>query len=124
MSIVPVSSKGTPVATAGTLEKALQDFQSILTDDQRRDLKSIGPPQDVGTVMKFLAELDSKSSEKKGPCIAMRLCDVLQSVQRFSTVVDTFVSSNPDIAALVWGSIKLTMQVGTDVLRRCLTTMS
>jgi hypothetical protein len=39
------------------------------------------------------------------------LHSVLQSVREFSAVIDTFVSSHPEIAALVWGGLKLTIQV-------------
>jgi hypothetical protein len=36
---------------------------------------------------------------------------MLQSIRDYSAIIDTFVSSNPVIAALVWGSVKLTMLV-------------
>lgn len=116
--VLAVSWAGTPAGSRGSLEDALKDFQSMLTDDQRRDLTSIGAPRDADTVMKFLAELDRKSHERKGRGIAGRLYGVLQSVQAFSAVVDTFVASHPSVAALVWGSIKLTMLVGDDVVCR------
>ncbi|KAI3573042.1 ankyrin repeat protein [Fusarium oxysporum f. sp. albedinis] len=99
-------------ASAGprkSLEDAIQDFQAILTDDQRQKLSSIGAIQDPDTAMIFTAQLDRDNQLKKGRGIACRLSSVLQSVQTFSTVVDTFVSSHPQIAALVWGSIKLAM---------------
>ena len=38
---------------------------------------------------------------------------VLQSIQQFSSVVDTFVQANSGIAALVWGSVKFTMLVSS-----------
>ncbi|KAH7190109.1 ankyrin repeat protein [Fusarium oxysporum] len=99
-------------ASAGprkSLEDAIQDFQAILTDDQRQKLSCIGAIQDPDTAMIFTAQLDRDNQLKKGRGIACRLSSVLQSVQTFSTVVDTFVSSHPQIAALVWGSIKLAM---------------
>ena len=62
--------------------------------------------------MIFTAQLDRDNQLRKGRGIASRLYSILQSMQTFSTVVDTFVSSHPEIAALVWGSVKLTMLVG------------
>lgn len=94
-----------------SLERALRDFQSVLTDDERSRLGKIGAVRGADTVMIFTAQLDRENQLKKGRGIAGRLYSVLQSVQAFSTVVETFVSSHPDIAALVWGSIKLTMLV-------------
>ncbi|RKL08724.1 hypothetical protein BFJ70_g16752 [Fusarium oxysporum] len=38
-----------------SLEDAIQDFQAILTDDQRQKLSSIGAIQDPDTAMIFTA---------------------------------------------------------------------
>ncbi|KEY75233.1 hypothetical protein S7711_09300 [Stachybotrys chartarum IBT 7711] len=46
------------------------------------------------------AQLDRENQLKKGRGIAGRFVPVLQSIQAFSTVVETFVSSHPNIAAL------------------------
>jgi hypothetical protein len=37
----------------------------------------------------------------------------LQTVEQFTPVIDTYIQSNPDITALIWGSIKLTFMVRT-----------
>ncbi len=104
----PSSSSATPQKT---LEIAINDFQSILTGEQRRKLVKIGAVRDAQAVMIFTAQLERENQLKKGSGIASRVLSILQSVHSFSTVVDTFVSSHPEIAALVWGSIKLTMLV-------------
>ncbi|KAH7247482.1 ankyrin repeat protein [Fusarium redolens] len=109
----PIPS-GAPAGPRKSLEDAIEDFQAILTDDQRRKLGSIGAIQDPDTVMIFTAQLDRDNQLKKGRGIASRLSSVLQSVQTFSTVVDTFVASHPEIAALVWGSIKLAMLIAVN----------
>lgn len=36
---------------------------------------------------------------------------ICRRLVRFSDVIDTFVSSNPNIATLIWGSIKLLLMV-------------
>lgn len=118
MELVHVSAPAGPSAgPTKVLEDAVEDFQTILTDDQRRKLRSIGEVRDVDTVMVFAAQLDRENQLKKGRGIASRLLSVLECVQTFSTVVETFVSSNPEIAALVWGSIKLAMLVGDTSLQ-------
>ena len=104
----PADTSGGPVLS---LEQAIEDFQTILTDDERRNLSSIGSIKDPDTVRIFTAQLDRENQLKKGRGIAGRLSSVLQSVQTFSAVIETFVSSNPDIAALVWGSVKLAILV-------------
>ncbi|MBE3046758.1 hypothetical protein IMZ48_30360 [Candidatus Bathyarchaeota archaeon] len=99
-------------ATARGLDDALKSFQGILTVDQRRQLKDIQSVPDADAVLVFTAQLDAQNAKRKGRSIATRLYTFLQCARDFSAVVDTFVQSNPQIAALVWGSVKLTMLVG------------
>ncbi|SCV61374.1 uncharacterized protein FFFS_15943 [Fusarium fujikuroi] len=116
VAAVPVTA-GASAGPQESLEHAIRDFQAILTDDQRRKLSSIGAIQDPDTVRIFTAQLDRESQLKKGRGIAGRLSSILQSVHRFSAVVDTFVSSHPEIAALVWGSVKLAMLIAVNYTR-------
>ncbi|RYP63461.1 hypothetical protein DL771_009254 [Monosporascus sp. 5C6A] len=110
MSLVPkTSSSRIPIGPDQALKDAIQDFQSILSKDQRTTLQNIKIVPDADAVITFTAQLDYSNRSRKGHSIASRLHSVLQSVREFSTIVDTFVSSHPEIAALVWGSIKLTM---------------
>ncbi|RYP43678.1 hypothetical protein DL768_009779 [Monosporascus sp. mg162] len=110
MALVPkTSSSRAPIGPEQALKDAIQDFQSILSNDQRTSLQKIKTVPDADAVITFTAQLDYSNRSRKGRSIASRLHSVLQSVREFSTIVDTFVSSHPDIAALVWGSIKLTM---------------
>jgi hypothetical protein len=94
-----------------SLKNAIDDFHGILTNKQRNRLLQIGAVRDAETVMIFTAQLDRENQLRKGRGVANRLISVLQSVHAFSTVVETFVSSNPQIAALIWGSIKFAMLV-------------
>lgn len=106
------SSSALVLATSGqTLQDAINDFQGILTLDQRRELQAVKTVPDADAVLVFTAQLDAKTSNRRGPSLASRVYSVLQSVRDFSAIVDTYVSSHPEIAALVWGSVKLTMLV-------------
>ena len=101
-------------ASAGpqkALKDAIDDFHSILTDKERNRLLQIGAVRDAETVMIFTAQLDRENQLRKGRGVANRLISVLHSVHAFSTIVDTFVSSHPEIAALIWGSVKFAMLV-------------
>lgn len=114
-------SSGVPRSPAKQLSEAVDDFQRILTEDQRTTLNKIKSIPDADAVLVFTAQLDSSQQHRRGRSIATRLHSVLQSVREFSAVIDTFVSSNPQIAALIWGSVKLTIQVcGTgNPLHKC-----
>jgi len=109
----PPSAESSPTPRK-SLEDAVDDFQKVLTDDERRKLRTIGDIRDADTVMIFTAQLDRENQLKNGRGIACRLHSLLQSVHTFSSVVDTFVSSHPEIAGLVWGSIKFAMLIAVN----------
>jgi hypothetical protein len=66
---------------------------------------------DPAAVFILTAEIDSENAKRRSQCVGIRIFSFLESVQQFSGIVDTFVSSNPAIAALVWGSIKFALLV-------------
>lgn len=110
----PSSSAGTCPNPQASLQVAIQDFQSILTDGQRHKLRTIGSIRDAQSVMIFTAQLEHENRLAGRPGVSNRLSTVLESVQAFAGVVGTFVSSHPEIAALVWGSVKLTMLIAVN----------
>jgi hypothetical protein len=94
-----------------SLEIALSEFGSVLTDDERKQLQQVKGVPDASAALVFTAKLDASNSTRRGKSIGARAYSMLQSIQQFSVIVDTFVSANPNIAALVWGSVKLTILV-------------
>ena len=99
------------VTVGHSLEEAIREFQGVLTPDQKQQLQVIKVIPDAAAVITFSAQLDRENAQRRTGGVATRLYTLLQSVQQFSNIVDTFVSSNPKIAALMWGSVKLTMLV-------------
>ncbi|KAM3557837.1 hypothetical protein ARSEF4850_004902 [Beauveria asiatica] len=110
----PSTSTGTSPNPQASLQSAIEEFQSILTDEQRHKLRIIGTIRDAQSVMIFTAQLEHENRSAGRPGVSSRLSTVLQSVQAFSGVVGTFVSAHPEIAALVWGSVKLTMLIAVN----------
>ncbi|CAI0646844.1 unnamed protein product [Colletotrichum noveboracense] len=66
---------------------------------------------DASQVIAFTAGLDVVDPNRRGRSIATRLHSILETVQRFSEVVGIYVSSHPEIAGLVWGSVRLAFTV-------------
>ena len=93
-----------------TLVQALNDYEAILSDEARVQLHSQGVP-DVMAALNLATTIDAKNTSHRRQCMGPRLITFLESVQQFSSIIDTFVSSHPDIAALVWGGLKLTLLV-------------
>ena len=90
--------------------QALRDYESLLSEEDKRKLRAETVP-DVTAVIKFTASIDEDCNNHRRQCVGQRLMTFLDSVQQFSAVVDTFVSSHPEIAALVWGGVKITLLV-------------
>lgn len=101
------------------LENALKAFRDVLTDEERERLRDeMAVSRDAGQVIAFTASLDLVDPYRRGRSIATRLHSILQTVLQFSQVVDTYVSSHPEIAALVWGSVRLAFTVRFFPLRQ------
>ncbi|KAJ8127795.1 hypothetical protein O1611_g5843 [Lasiodiplodia mahajangana] len=99
-----------PAIPVRELNLALAEFCAILTDEQRRDLSKFRSLPDADSILVFTAQLDATNRSRKGHSVGSRMSKVLQSTRDFCAIVNTFVSSNPQIAALVWRSVQLTMQ--------------
>ena len=91
---------------------ALDEFQKLLTPTQKTELNSLsqGTPT-AEDVVQFTKTIEDRAKKRKSRIIASRVERFLQSVQQYCVVVDTFVSSNPHIAGLVWGSVRLLIVV-------------
>ncbi|KAI1326489.1 hypothetical protein F5Y16DRAFT_374931 [Xylariaceae sp. FL0255] len=63
------------------------------------------------SILMFMAQLDVVNTCRKGRGVTSRIYTGLKSNKEFSAVVDTFISASPGIAALVWGSVKVALQV-------------
>ncbi|KAI0514613.1 hypothetical protein F5B22DRAFT_224871 [Xylaria bambusicola] len=93
------------------LQNAVSQFRTVLTQDQQIELLSVNAIPDAESIVTYTAALDAENRGRKGRSVGSRVYNVLRSVRDFSEVVGIFVSSNPQTAALVWGSIRLTIQI-------------
>jgi hypothetical protein len=94
------------------LETAISRFQAILDDDDRKKLQELKTTShDSQSMVLFTAELDRLDRNWRGKSVATRLSSFLQIIEQYTPIIDTFIQSNPDITALIWGSIKLTFTV-------------
>lgn len=98
-----------------SLNTALENFQKTLTEEQKREFQNSTTTPDIASVIEFVAEIDARNSSTTRRCVAPRLCTFLEATQQFTGVVDTFVSSNPIIAALVWGGVKTAILTASNV---------
>ncbi|OAA55172.1 Ankyrin repeat-containing domain protein [Cordyceps fumosorosea ARSEF 2679] len=113
LAVLPSAAGSASPDPQAALQQAVDDFRGILTDQQRRKLSQLGAICDADTVFIFMSQLDHENRAVR-PGVASRFYSVLRCVQTFSSVVETFVASHPEIAALVWGSFKMTMLIAVN----------
>ena len=105
-----VLTDAAPLKPEIKLARALHDFETILSDEDRSQLHSQGLP-DATAAINFTTVIDRQCSSRRSQCMGPRLITFLESIQQFSQVVDTFVSSHPEFAALVWGGVRFALLV-------------
>ena len=91
------------------LAQALLEYEAVLDKDQRTRYKTTAKIPSADAVIALTGEIDALSSRRRSRCVATRLVSFLESVQQFSSIVETLVTINPTSAALVWGAVKLTL---------------
>ena len=81
------------------INAALQEFQNSLSAEQKAEFfaANSGASPDTNAVLVFTAQIDCSNQRRASRCLASRMQGTLESVEQFSKVVDTLVSSNPSI---------------------------
>lgn len=94
-----------------TIDSAVEAFRRSLNSTQEAELLALHGTKtpDANDILTFTAEIDRSSGRREYRCVVSRLHGTLQSLQQFTSIIGTFVSSNPVLAALIWGSVRLTL---------------
>lgn len=105
-----ILANAAPLKPEVELTQALRDYEQILSREDRSRLHSQTLP-DATAAINLMTRIDRECSSRRSQCLGPRLITFLESIQQFSQVVDVFVSSHPQVAALVWGGVKLALLV-------------
>ncbi|KAF3209431.1 hypothetical protein TWF106_011006 [Orbilia oligospora] len=90
------------------LENSIENFKLSLKPEDHHTLKNYPDPS-AEDVANFVKDLDAKLQQKQKRRKTLQSSPFtifIRSMQQFSSIVDTCVQSNPEIAALVWGGMK------------------
>lgn len=116
MALVPLAHRSTSGTDPTTpLKEALVAFEECLTNDQRQSYRNNSIKPEASDVITFITQIDRENQTRASRCVASRLSTFLEATQQFVGVVDTFVSSNPAIGALVWGGVKFAILAASNV---------
>ncbi|KAF8456836.1 hypothetical protein BDZ91DRAFT_852498, partial [Kalaharituber pfeilii] len=91
------------------LDQAIKGFTQLLTPQQKATIQN-GPAPQREQIHELTTEIADKIFLKfQAKKYVRRVQEFLEILQRYCPIIDTFVSSEPKIAALVWGGVKLLM---------------
>jgi hypothetical protein len=99
--------KSTDNTTNRIFQEALQKHIDCWKSDNRT-FPGNSTPDDVIKEVKKYDQEHQKSAERR---YTKRFATIAQNFSTYFTIVDTCVSSNPEIAALIWGGLRLVIQV-------------
>jgi len=95
------------------LQQAIKDFTGVLSPTEKTAIQN-GPSPERKNILELTAAINDKVFLKfQARKYVGRVQQFLETLQRFSPIIDTFVSSDPKVSALVWGSLRLLIMVGT-----------
>lgn len=93
------------------LDVALDEFHQNLSSEQKIEFETAANQVPSAEAIVLLTdEIIKKNSTRKSNVLAGRMRVVLETVQQYSTIGDTASSVKP-IAALVWSSVRVLVQV-------------
>jgi hypothetical protein len=105
-------------SAAAVFATAAQRFYDQLSQDEKENFQSLDNPSDmIASIEQHIIVLKSQGSR------TARLLNCCRKIEQFSKamepffkIVDMFISSHPDWAAIVWGAIRMVFQVGMSLL--------
>lgn len=98
--------------SSNSLIVALAEFKESLSPGQIQDYNAAcGSSRTHEDVFSFTAEIQNKNSARMSRVVANRIRPVLESIQQYCAIVDTFIQAKPEVAALAWGTVKFLILV-------------
>ena len=89
-------------------QTALQECRSQLKPEEIRRMSSVTSYEDLQS---SVAILEKDYRKRRIAKVLSRIEPYLSNLRSFQGVVDTAVQAKPDLAALMWGGIKLVLEV-------------
>ncbi|KAK6354415.1 hypothetical protein TWF730_008821 [Orbilia blumenaviensis] len=90
------------------LQDALQEFTNGLSLEDRQNLPANPGLKDI---VNFISDANRLSAKGKSRRYGERIQPFLEALRQFTGTVDVMVQSNPEIASLVWGTVKFFMTI-------------
>jgi ankyrin repeat domain-containing protein 50 len=100
---------------AADLRTALDDFNNVLTDEERVRYRNLSVQPAAEHVIQFIKDLDKNAEQMDKRNIGVRVGQFAVSAARFFSVADTVAGYNAEIGSLVWGGLKFSLTAAGSV---------
>lgn len=98
---------------AGAFQNAKQDFLASLRDPDL--FNSVSNIKSIDEVYAFTDQLQNDQSKRQGLRNLSKIKPYLDRLKEYAGVIEVFVQAKPDILALIWGPIKLLLQMSDNL---------
>ena len=98
--------------------EALDDWHTALQECRSRlkpeEIRRIAPVRSYEDLQSSVAILEKDYRKRRISKALSRIEPYLSNLRSFQGVIDTAVQAKPDLAALMWGGIKLVLEVNVE----------
>lgn len=103
----------TPLRLTESFQNAKQDFLASLKDPSLFD--SVSNITSIHDIYAFTAQLQHDQSKRHGLRNLRKITPYLDRLKQYASVIEVFLQAKPEILALIWGPIKLLLQMSDNL---------
>lgn len=94
-------------------QNAKQDFMSSLKDPSLFD--SVSKTTSIDDIYAFTAQLQHDQGKRRGLRGLRKISPYLDRLKQYAGVIEVFMQAKPEILTLIWGPIKLLLQMSDNL---------
>ncbi|OOQ87200.1 NACHT domain protein [Penicillium brasilianum] len=98
---------------AGAFQKAKQDFLASLKDPSL--LKRVSNVKSIDEIYNYTVQLQDDQSKREDMRNLRKIEPYLERLRQYADVIEVFVQAKPEILALIWGPVKLLLQMADNL---------
>jgi hypothetical protein len=112
MAVTQPTGAAVSVRNPSPWQRALSIAKDHLSEKERKQLDpALSEYDSIESVIKAAEDAQKNAKEKQWSCHD-KVGRILKGLEKYAKIVDTGIQHNPEITALVWGAVRLMLQVG------------
>lgn len=96
-------------------QTAWQSYHTTLTDKEKACIENVGSLEELMERLERISQQYRDQRRSNFPNLLARADPFITQIRSFSAIINTFIQSNPDISALVWGSLALVLEASSNL---------